>query len=101
MGVGAVLAVIAALTIVPLGLLTIEIGYDVLVFALAVAVLGGLGSTPGIIIGAFVLGYAQSLTGTYIGPQWTMVVTFLAIVLVLMIKPSGILGKQKELEERV
>lgn len=101
MGVGAVLAVIAALTIVPLGLLTIEIGYDVLVFALAVAVLGGLGSTPGIITGAFVLGYAQSLTGTYIGPQWTMVVTFLAIVLVLLIKPSGILGKQKELEERV
>ncbi|MFC1822157.1 branched-chain amino acid ABC transporter permease [Thermodesulfobacteriota bacterium] len=101
MGIGAVLAVIAALAIVPIGLLTIDVGYDVLIFALAVAVLGGLGSTPGIIIGAFVLGYAQSLTATYIGPQWTMVVTFSAIVLVLLIKPSGILGKQKELEERV
>lgn len=100
-GIGAVLAVIAAITIVPIGLLTIEIGYEVLIFSLAVAILGGLGSTPGIITGAFILGYAQSLTATYIGPRWTMVVVFAAIVLVLLIKPSGILGKQKELEERV
>ena len=73
MSIGSVLAVIAALAIIPIGLLSIDVGYDVLIFALAVVVLGGLGSTPGIIIGAFVLGYGQSLTATYIGPQWTMV----------------------------
>ena len=101
MGVGAMLAVIAAVAIVPLGFLSVEVGYDVLIFALAVGVLGGLGSTLGIITGAFVLGYAQSLASTYLGPQWMMVVTFLAIVLVLLIKPSGIFGKEKELEERV
>lgn len=101
MGVGTVMSVVAALSIIPLGFLSINLGYDVLIFAVAVGILGGLGSTPGIIIGAFVLGYAQTLTSAYVGPQWMMVVTFAIIVLVLLIKPSGILGKQKELEERV
>jgi len=101
MGVGTAMSVIAALSIIPLGFLSINLGYDVLMLAVAVGILGGLGSTPGIITGAFVLGYSQTLASTYLGPQWMMVVTFLAIVLVLLIKPSGIFGKQKELEERV
>jgi len=101
MGIGTIISVIAAVSIIPLGFLSIDSGYEVLVFALAVGVLGGLGSTPGIIAGAFVLGYLQTLASAYLGPQWMMVVTFLAIVLVLLIKPSGIFGKQKELEERV
>ncbi|MBM3148572.1 MAG: branched-chain amino acid ABC transporter permease, partial [Chloroflexi bacterium] len=101
MGIGSLLAVVAALAIIPLGLLNIEGAYEILIFALAVGVLGGLGSTTGIIVGAFVLGYTQSIASTVLGPKWMMVVTFLAIVLVLLIKPSGIFGKQKELEERV
>jgi len=101
MGIGAVLAVIAALCIIPQGFLTVDGAYDVLIYALAVGVLGGLGSTTGIIIGAFIIGYAQTATATLFSSQWVMVVTFLAIVLVLFIKPSGIFGKQKELEEKV
>ena len=101
MGIGAVLAVIAALCIIPQGFLTVDGAYEVLIYALAVGVLGGLGSTIGIIVGAFILGYAQTITATLFSSQWVMVVTFLAIVLVLLIKPSGIFGKQKELEERV
>jgi len=101
MGIGAVLAVIAALCIIPQGFLTVDGAYEVLIYALAVGVLGGLGSTVGIIVGAFILGYAQTITATLFSSQWVMVVTFLAIVLVLLIKPSGIFGKQKELEERV
>jgi branched-chain amino acid transport system permease protein len=101
MGIGATVAVIAAISIIPQGLLSIEGAYEVLIYALAVGVLGGLGSTTGIIVGAFILGYVQSIFATLLGPQWTMVVTFLAIVLVLLIKPSGIFGRQKELEERV
>jgi len=101
MGIGAALAVVAALCIIPQGFLTVDGAYDVLIYALAVGVLGGLGSTTGIIIGAFIIGYAQTTTATLFSSQWVMVVTFLAIVLVLFIKPSGIFGKQKELEEKV
>jgi len=101
MGIGAALAVVAALCIIPQGFLTVDGAYDVLIYALAVGVLGGLGSTAGIIAGAFIIGYAQTVTATLFSSQWVMVVTFLAIVLVLFIKPSGIFGKQKELEEKV
>jgi branched-chain amino acid transport system permease protein len=82
-------------------LLHVDSAYDVLIYALAISVLGGLGSTLGIIVGAFILGFAQTLTATFISQQWTIVVTFLIIVLVLIVKPSGIFGQQKQLEERV
>jgi branched-chain amino acid transport system permease protein len=101
MGISSIMAVIAAVSIIPQGSLIVDSAYDVLTYALSIAVLGGLGSTIGIIVGALILGYAQSITATYISPQWTMVVTFLIIVVVLIVKPSGIFGKQKQLEERI
>lgn len=99
--IGSALAAIAAITILPLGIISINVGYDVLLIALAVTVLGGLESTVGLIISGLILGYSMIITATYLGPQWTMVVYLAAIVLVLAIKPSGLLGKSKELEERV
>jgi branched-chain amino acid transport system permease protein len=76
-------------------------GYDVLLNALAVSIIGGLGSTGGVIVASFVVGFAQRFTDTYIGSHWTMIVSLVAILLVLLVKPSGLFGKQKELEERI
>jgi branched-chain amino acid transport system permease protein len=98
---GSALTAVAALTILPLGLISINIGYEVLLIAIAVSVLGGLESTVGLIIGGLLLGYAQVIAATYWGPQWMIVVYLAAIVLVLAVRPSGLLGKFKELEERV
>jgi branched-chain amino acid transport system permease protein len=98
---GSALTAIAALVILPLGIISINIGYEVLLVAIAVSVLGGLESTVGLIIGGLVLGYSQVITATYISPHWTEVVYLLAIVVVLAVRPSGLLGKFKELEERV
>jgi branched-chain amino acid transport system permease protein len=98
---GSALTAVAALTILPLGIISINIGYEVLLIAVAVSVLGGLESTVGLIIGGLVLGYSQVIASTIWGPQWMMVVYLAAIVLVLAVKPSGLLGKFKELEERV
>ena len=98
---GSSLTAVAALTILPLGIISINIGYEVLLIAVAVSVLGGLESTVGLIIGGLVLGYSQVIASTIWGPQWMMVVYLAAIVLVLAVKPSGLLGKFKELEERV
>ena len=78
-----------------------ETGYNVLVYAIAVCIVGGLGSWTGAVMGAFVLGFAQILTVRFIGAQWQMVVVFLAIILTLILRPSGLFGRQKELEERV
>lgn len=98
---GSALTAIAALTILPLGIISINIGYEVLLIAVAVSVLGGLESTVGLIIGGLILGYSQVIASTLWGPQWMMVVYLAAIVIVLAVKPSGLLGKFKELEERV
>ncbi len=101
MGIGCALAGLAAVILLPLGNIVIEAGYNVLIFAIAVCVVGGLGSWGGAIMASFVIGFAQILTVAYIRPQFQMVVALLAILITLMIKPSGFFGRQKELEERV
>jgi len=98
---GAGLAAVAALFIIPLGSIAPGEGYDVLIKALAVCIIGGLGSTGGVIVASFIVGFAERFTDTYIGSHWTMIVSLAAILLVLTIKPSGLFGKQKELEERI
>ena len=98
---GAALAAVAAITILPLGIISIDRGYDVLIIAFAVAIVGGLESITGMILASFVLGYAQVSAAAYLGTHWVMIVNLLAIILVLVIKPSGLFGKSKELEERV
>jgi branched-chain amino acid transport system permease protein len=98
---GAGLAALAATVIVPLGTISVGQGYDVLLNALAVSIIGGLGSTGGVIVASLIVGFAQRFTDTYIGSHWTLIVSLVAILLVLIIKPSGLYGKQKELEERI
>jgi len=72
-----------------------------LINALAVCIVGGLGSSVGVIVASILIGYAQTLTANYIEPHWMMLVSLAAIAVVLVVKPSGLFGKQKELEERV
>ena len=98
---GAGLAAMAATVIVPLGSIAPAEGYDVLIKALAVCIVGGLGSTGGVIVASFAIGFAERFTDTYLSSHWTMIVSLAAILLVLVIKPSGLFGKQKELEERI
>ncbi len=101
MAFGCMLAGFAAIVILPLGNIVVEKGYDVLIQAIAVCIVGGLGSWMGAVLAAFIIGFAQILTTVYLGPQFQMVVAFLAIILTLILRPSGLFGQQKELEERV
>jgi branched-chain amino acid transport system permease protein len=98
---GAGLAAVAAVVILPLGTIAVESGYDVLLNALAVCIVGGLGSAVGVVVASFLIGYAQIITATALGPHWTMIVSLAAILVVLTIRPSGLFGRQKELEERI
>ncbi len=100
LGLGSALAGLAALLILPLGNVTAEAGYRVLVYALAVCIIGGLGSWAGAITASFALGFAMILSNSFFGAVWESVVLVGTIILILIFKPSGLLGKQKELEER-
>jgi len=101
MALGSALAAVAAITILPLGIISINIGYDVLLISLAVTVLGGIESTRGLMAASLILGYATVLASNYLAPHWSEIIYMAAIVLTLIFKPSGIFGKFKELEERV
>lgn len=98
---GSGLAAVAAVLILPRGTISVNEGYEVLVNAMAVCIIGGLGSTPGVVVAAFLIGYAQMITDTFLGPHWKMIVSLIAILVILVVKPSGLFGKQKELEERI
>ena len=101
LAIGSGLAAFAAVLLLPLGNIVVEQGYNVLIFAVAVCIIGGLGSWGGTIVASFIIGFAQILTETLISSHFVMVVALLAIIVTLLVKPSGIFGKQKQLEERV
>jgi len=98
---GAAYAAVAAIVIMPLGTINVEQGYSVLINALAVCIVGGLGSTAGVVLASFLIGYGQTFTVTYLESHWVMLVPLIAILAILVIKPSGLFGVQKELEERI
>lgn len=99
--VGSALAALAAILILPRGTIAVNEGYDVLINAMAVCIIGGLGSSVGVVVASFLIGYAQMAADTISGPHWKMIVSLIAILAILVIKPSGLFGKQKELEERI
>ena len=101
MALGSILAAIAAILLLPLGNIVVESGYNVLILAIAVCIVGGIGSWVGAVLAAFLIGFAQILTVVYLGSHYQMMVALLAIILTLILKPSGLFGQQKELEERV
>lgn len=101
MALGGILAAAAAITILPLGIIHVNLGYDVLLISLAVTVLGGMESIPGLVVASLLLGYAQVFVSTFLGTHWVEVVYLFAIIVILAVKPSGLFGKFQELEERV
>ncbi len=61
--------------------------------AFVAAVLGGIGSIPGAMLGGYILGVAESLTNAYISSNLTDAVVFGILIVVLLVKPTGVLGK--------
>ncbi len=98
---GGLLAGLGAIVLFPLGSVVVEEGYKVLIYAIAVCVVGGLGSWAGTVAASFVLGFSQYITVAYGKPHFQMVVMLLAIIATLVVRPSGFFGRQKALEERV
>lgn len=73
------------------------VGMDLVIRAFAIVALGGLGSIPGALIGAVMLSVAEGMTSTFVshGASWGYGVAFLIIVLVLLIRPTGLLGRER------
>ncbi len=98
---GAMLCAFAAILILPLGTISVDEGYNILLKSLAVCIIGGLESTVGLLAASFILGYAEVLTAMYISASLSAVVPLACMLGILLIRPSGLLGKYKEIEERI
>ena len=62
--------------------------------AFVAAVLGGMGIIPGALLGALIMGQAEVLTAAFVSTTWKDAVAFAILIVVLMIKPTGLLGKR-------
>ena len=86
-----VLSAISALLITPKILITPDIGHIAIV-AYAAAIVGGFTSLPGAVLGGFVIGVLENLVGLFISSNAIVVTPFVAIMVVLLFRPQGLLG---------
>ena len=98
-GLAALLGVLAGLFLAPTLLLDPFFMLEPFLKGFAAAILGGLNSLPGAIVGGLILGVSESLAGGFISIAFKNTFAFLIIILVLLVRPEGLLGE--EFKERV
>ena len=69
------------------------VGYTTGLRAFTSAVLGGIGNIPGAVVGGLVIGLVQSLGGQLLGVKWTDVIIFSILIIVMVFRPNGLLGR--------
>lgn len=87
------LGILAGLLITPLALIDVESGLMFGLKGFAAAILGGLGSVYGAVLGGFVLGIAEALSAGYVSSAYKDVIAFILIIGVLLSRPEGLLGR--------
>jgi branched-chain amino acid transport system permease protein len=92
-GTASALGVLAGLFLAPALLLDPYFMLDPFLKGFAAAVLGGLDSLPGAMIGGLLLGLAESLAGAYVAIEFKRSLAFIIILAVLLVRPEGLLGK--------
>lgn len=90
-GLSGVISAIAALLISPKLLMTADMG-SVVILGFAAAIVGGFTSLPGAVVGGFVIGIAENLVGLFISSRAIVLAPFVAIMLVLILRPQGLFG---------
>lgn len=91
---------LAGMLIAPITFLHPGFMFGVLVFAFAAAVLGGLNSPPGAVVGGFIIGVGENLLGTYtpqswLGTEMKLPLILLVLVIVLLVRPTGLFGERE------
>jgi branched-chain amino acid transport system permease protein len=71
-----------------------QMGYRAGIDAFTAAVLGGIGSLPGAVLGGLVIGFVRAFSDQYVEARWTNVIVFAILILMLVFRPSGLLGSK-------
>jgi branched-chain amino acid transport system permease protein len=91
-GTACALGAAAGVLIAPINYVQVQMGIGVLIKAFAAAVVGGFGSLPGAVLGGLLVGVVESLGAGFISGTYKDIYAFLLLIVVLMVKPSGLLG---------
>ena len=92
------LSAIAALLITPKILITPDIGH-IAILAYAAAIVGGFTSLPGAVVGGFVIGIVENLVGLFVSSNAIVVAPFVAIMVVLLVRPQGLFGGKPQVKK--
>jgi branched-chain amino acid transport system permease protein len=94
MGLSAGIAAAAGILVAPFQTVIPGMGLLPLVKAFAIVVVGGLGSIPGSIVGALLLGYTETIIAFKISIEWSQIVSVAAVLITLIVRPAGFFGKR-------
>ena len=94
MGLSAGIAAAAGVLVAPFQTVIPGMGLLPLVKAFAIVVVGGLGSIPGSIVGALLLGYTETIIAFKVSIEWSQIVSVAAVLLTLILRPAGFFGKR-------
>ncbi|MEP1768409.1 MAG: branched-chain amino acid ABC transporter permease [Sulfitobacter sp.] len=92
-GLGAGLAALGAVLVVPIQQAHYLMGADPLLLAFIVVIIGGLGSLPGTVIAALLIGMSDGIISVFFSPTLAKIIATLAVAMVLVFRPQGLLGK--------
>ncbi|MAS51006.1 MAG: hypothetical protein CL712_03680 [Chloroflexi bacterium] len=93
-GLGALLGGAAGVLLAPITLVYPDMGWSILVKSFAAAVLGGLDSLMGAVIGGLLMGLFEQMLGGYLGTMYQNVAGFAVIIIVLLVRPNGLFGEK-------
>jgi len=91
-GLGSACVAIAACLLIPTYYVNPTVGNAFVLIAFTVVVLGGMGSVPGAVIGALLIGVVESLSGLFLGESLGQIGIFIIFIAVLLVRPSGLFG---------
>jgi len=80
------------------GITVFNVGFTQGLYAFTAAVLGGIGNLSGAVVGGFLIGIIGSMADQYIGLRWTAIVIFAVLILVLVFRPTGLLGDRSAVQ---
>jgi branched-chain amino acid transport system permease protein len=93
LSIGCVMSAAAGILAAPIVYVAPSMGVAVGLKGFAAAILGGLGSIPGAIAGGLAFGVLEALSAGFISSTWTKAIAYIVMVVVLMVKPAGIVGE--------
>jgi branched-chain amino acid transport system permease protein len=92
-GLGGVASVVYSLYI---NTVSFQMGFQNGLYAFTAAVLGGIGKLPGAVLGGLIIGLARSFGSAYIGERWTGSLIFMILIVILVFRPAGLLGRSAQ-----